>query len=224
MNEPISLSQKIYLLGIHPKKGGIISAAYTAMDYALLGTLFLELYLQKNIKFENKRIILENKKSEIALHRFLIQKLENSKRNLKISRWMNRLYFSLKFIRGEVQQGLVDKRIIKIKRSRFLFVRWNTPVIINKQAVYHLTTEIETHIFKGTKNEEEIMLLSFLKPTGLMRRLFPEKEKRKRASLKLKNMMVENQVSRAVADAISASQAVAASVAATAAASAATSS
>jgi hypothetical protein len=224
MNEPIPLSQKIYLLGIHPEKGGIISAAYTAMDYVLLGTLFLELFLNKNVIFENKRIILTNRKSEVRLHQFMIQKLENSKRNLKISRWMNRLYFSLKFIRGEVQQGLVDKRIIKLRRRRFMFFRWNTPAIINTQAVYQLTSAIETQIFKGTANEEEIMLLSFLKPAGLMKRLFPEKEKRKNASRRLNNLMVENQVSQAVADAISASRAVAASVAATAAASAATSS
>ena len=224
MNEPIPLSQKIYLLGIHPEKGGIISAAYTAMDYVLLGTLFLELFLNKNVIFENKRIILTNRKSEVRLHQFMIQKLENAKRDLKISRWMNRLYFSLKFIRGEVQQGLVDKRIIKLRRRRFLFFRWNTPVIINKQAVYQLASAVETHIFKGTTNEEEIMLLSFLKPAGLMKRLFPEKEKRKNASRRLNKLMVENQVSQAVADAISASRAVAASVAATAAASAATSS
>jgi hypothetical protein len=105
-----------------------------------------------------------------------------------------------------------------------MFFRWNTPAIINTQAVYQLTSAIETQIFKGTANEEEIMLLSFLKPAGLMKRLFPEKEKRKNASRRLNNLMVENQVSQAVADAISASRAVAASVAATAAASAATSS
>ena len=57
MNESIPLSQKLYLLGIHPQKGGIISAAYTAMDYALLGSLFLEFYQNKNIKFDNKKIV-----------------------------------------------------------------------------------------------------------------------------------------------------------------------
>ena len=224
MNDSIPRSQKIYLLGIHPQKGGIISAAYSKMNYVLLGTLFLELYLYKNVIFENKRIILRNRKSQNSLHQFLIQKLEGSKRDLKISRWMNKLYFSLKFIRGEVQQGLVDKRIIKLKRRKFLFFRWDTPVIMIKQLVYKLVTEIENQIFKGTTAEEEILLLSFLKPAGLMNRLFPEKNKRKHALKKLKSMMVENQVSQAVAEAIAASQAVAASVAATAAASAATTS
>ena len=43
----ISKKNKLYLLGIHPQKGGIISSSYTAMDYVLVGSLFLELY---NIK------------------------------------------------------------------------------------------------------------------------------------------------------------------------------
>ncbi len=224
MNDSISISQKIYLLGIHPQKGGIISAAYNKMNYVLLGTLFLELYLHKNVIFENKRIILTNRKSQIPLHQFLIKKLESSKHDLKISRWMNKLYFSLKFIRGEVQQELVDKRIIKMKHHKFLFFRWDTPVIINAQLIYRLVNQIENQIFKGTSVEEEILVLSFLRPAGLINRLFPEKNKRKHALTRLKNMMVENQVSQAVAEAITASQAVAASVAATAAASAATSS
>jgi len=225
MEERLSISQKIYFLSIHPKKGGIISAAYTALDYVLLGTLFLELYLNKNVDFENKRIVIKNKKSKVPVHRFLIQKLEKSKRELRISRWMNKLYFSLKFIRGEVQQGLIDKRIITMRRSRFLFFRWNKPIILNRQAVYRLVSDVENFIFKGTENEEEVMLLSFIQPAGLLKRIFPEKEKRKLAIQHIKNMKIDNQVSRAVADAISAAQAVAASMAATtAAASAATSS
>jgi hypothetical protein len=225
MDDHISLSQKIYLLGINPKNGGILADAYTAMNYTLLGMLFLEMYLNKNIEFVDKRIVIKNSKSDVPIHHFLLEKLKKSKRDLRISNWMNKLYFSQKFIRGDVQQALVYKRIIKMRQKRFLFFRWSIPVIINKQAVYHLLSDVENSIFRGTDNEEEIMLLSFLKPAGLLRRIFPEKEKRKQALLRLKKMRIENQVSVSVADAISAAQAVAASVAvSSAAASAATSS
>jgi uncharacterized protein YejL (UPF0352 family) len=57
------------------------------------------------------------------------------------------------------------------------------------------------------------MLLSLLKPAGLLKRIFPEKEKRVRATEKLKQMMLANQVSEAVTQAIAAAQSVAASVA-----------
>uniref|UniRef100_UPI003217C91F GOLPH3/VPS74 family protein n=1 Tax=uncultured Draconibacterium sp. TaxID=1573823 RepID=UPI003217C91F len=220
MENTIPLSQKLYLLGIHPEKGGIVSSAYSAMDYIILGTLFLELFQQKNIRFENKRIVVLNTKADSEVHRFLLKKFSTAKSPLKISRWINKLYFSLKYIRKEVQQGLVEKRLIKMESRRFLFFKWKTPVVLNKQAVYRLESEIESQIFKGTVQEEELLLLSFIKPAGLLRRLFPEREKRKKASQKLKSMMVDNQVSQAVADAISAAQAVAASAAASAAVSA----
>jgi hypothetical protein len=221
MNEPIRLSGKLYLLGINPKKGGIISASYTAMDYMLLGTLFLELYLHKNISFEGRQIIVKNTQSKIPLHQYILDKMSKPNRPLKISRWMNKLYFSLKYIRKDIRHELVRKRIIKMRPRRFLFFRWETPVLVDKQLIYHLVSDIENHIFKGTSDEEEIMLLSMIKPAGLLKRIFPNKDKRKRAKTQLARLMVENQVSIAVADAISAAQAVAASIAVSAATSAA---
>ena len=218
MNNSIPLSEKLYLLGIHPEKGGIISASYTAMDYVLLGTLFLELYLNGNIKFEEKRILILNKNTKVELHRFLLKKMGKAAKPLKISRWINKLYFSVKYIRREVQQSLVDKRIIRMQPKRFLIFRWERPVLLQKQVVFNLLAGIETGIFRGTTNEEEIMLLSFIKPAGLLKRVFTDRDKRKQASKKLKQMLVENHVSIAVADAIAAAQAVVASAATTAAA------
>lgn len=211
MNETIPLSQKLYLLGINPQKGGIISASYTAMDYVLIGTLFLELFQNKNINFENKRIVVLNTKSDNTLHQFLLEKISKSKRPLRISRWINKLYFSLKHIRKEIQQSLVEKRILRMQPKQFLFFKWKKPLLVNKQVVYKLVAEIEKLIFNGTASEDEIILLSFLKPAGLLKRIFPEREKRKKAKRKLNQLMVDNQVSIAVADAISAAHAVAAS-------------
>lgn len=213
MNEPIRLSEKLYLLGIHPKNGGIISTSYTAMDYILLGALFLELYLNRNIRFEGRWIIIQDTSSKIPLHKYLLEKMSKPKRSLKISRWMNKLYFSLKYIRNDIRQELVNKRIIVMQSRRFLFFRWKVPVIINKQLIYHLVSDIENNVFKGTSDEEEIMILSMIKPAGLLKRIFQNKERRKLAKKKLTRLMVENQISIAVSDAISAAQAVAASVA-----------
>ncbi len=215
MNESIPLSQKLYLLGINPEKGGIISASYTAMDYVLMGSLFLELYQCKNIRFENKRIVIKESRSEIVLHQFLLDKMSKSTKPLKISRWINKFYYSLKHIRREIQQGLVEKRVIRMQPKHFLFFKWEKPILVNKQVVYKLVAEIEKQVFNGSANEDEIILLSFLKPAGLLKRIFPERDKRKLAKQKMNILMVDNQVSIAVADAISAAQAVAASAAIT---------
>lgn len=48
-----------------------------------------------------------------------------------------------------------------------------------------------------------------LKPAGLIKRIFPERVRRKRAEEKLKNLLKDNYVSVAVSDAVAATQAVA---------------
>ncbi len=218
MNQPIPLSQKLYLLGIHPEKGGLISASYSVMNTVLNGTLFLELFLNKNIRFDQKKVVFLNDRTGDPLHRFILEKIKQKSEPVKLSTWISKLGFSQKQIRKGVQQSLVDRRIIKMEPHQFLFFRWSKSKIINKQIVYHLVSDIENQVFKGTENDEDIMLLSMLKPAGLLKRIFPEKEKRTRATERLKQMMIENQVSVAVSEAIAAAQAVAATVTITAAA------
>ncbi|HSM47084.1 MAG TPA: GPP34 family phosphoprotein [Draconibacterium sp.] len=217
MNSSIPLTQKLYLLGIHPEKGGLISASYSVMNIILIGALFLELFLNKNISFEDKKVVFLNDKTTDPLHRFLLEKIKQKPNPVKVSTWISKLHFSQKYIRSDVQKGLVERRIIKMEPHQFLFFKWQKSKIINKQPVFNLISEIEHQIFRGAETEEEIMLLSMLKPAGLIKRIFPEKEKRNRALEKLKNLMVENQVSVAVSEAIAAAQAVAASVAVSAA-------
>jgi hypothetical protein len=217
MEQPIPLSQKLYLLGIHPEKGGLISSTYHAISIVLAGALILELFQNKNIRFENKKVVLLNDKTSYPLHRFVLEKIKQKPRPLKLGTWINKLRFSQKYIREEVLKDLVNRRLIKMEPRHFLFFRWEKSKLVNFQIIYRLISEIENQIFKGTENEEEIMFLSMLKPAGLLLRIFPEREKRKMATKKLKKMMVDNQVSEAVSQAISAAQAVAASVAITAA-------
>lgn len=212
MNDPISLSQKIYLLGIHPKKGGIISASYSSMNYVLTGAHFLELYMNKNIVFQKSRISVLNDKSSNPLHQFILDKMSKSNRDLKIATWINKFTFSRKHIRSSVQQSLMQQRIIRMEQKRFLFFHWESPLIVNIQALYHLLSEVENSVFKGTSNVEDVLLLTLLKPAGLLKRIFQEREKRKYAQVKLNEMMTNNQSSIAVADALSAAKAVVVSI------------
>lgn len=213
MNDSVSISQKLYLLGINPTKGGIVSSAGSSMGYILVGGVLLELFQSKNIGFENKRVVIKSAKAQNSLHRFILDKMVAKNKPLKVSSWINRLNMSAKTIRKEVQKPLIEKRIIKMQPQKFLFFRWERPFLVNKSLVYHLTDDIRTQIAKGTSIEEELLVLSLLKPAGLLNRLYPERKKRKEAQKRLNKIMAKNQVSIAVSDAIAAAQAVAASVA-----------
>ena len=212
MNEPIPLTEKLYLLSIHPKKGGIIFSARTASDYVILGSLFLELHLSRNIQFEGKRIVLLNSKSENRIKEYLLEKMARTDRNIKVGRWFNKFYFSLKHIRGRIQQNLSEKRIIRMQEKHFLFFKWKSPVIMNRQVVYHLIDEVERIIFKGSDLEEDLFLISLLQTAGLMRRVFNSKEKRIEGRRRIKEMMSGNQISFAHTEAINAAKTISSSI------------
>ena len=208
MMDTISLSQKIYLLSIHPKKGGIVGSAQSALNYILIGAVLLELSMDKKIEFVNKKIVVKNSKSSNPLHQFLLKKLAKSKRELKISIWISKLTFSAKHIKREVRNELLKKRVIRVVQKRFIFFSWQQPEILNFQLLYKLLAKIDSEVFKGTKNPEDLVLLSLIIPAGLLKRIFPEKEKRKRAKQKLNVLLNKNQLSLAVKNAIAASNAV----------------
>lgn len=221
MNQQIPLAQKIYFLGIHPEKGGIRTGANSAINFVVIGTLLMDLYLQKKVKFEEKRVVVLSTKSDNELHRFVLGKMSQAKSPKKIGTWISKLNYSQKYIRNEVQKALVKRRLIRLEDKQFLFFKWKKPIVVNKQVMHKMLSEIDNQIFKGTTAEDELIFLSFLEPASILRMIYQDRKKRKQAKQRLKEMMVTNRVSGAVADAIAASQAIAASVAASAAASAA---
>jgi hypothetical protein len=101
---------------------------------------------------------------------------------------------------------------LRMEEKRFLFFRWKKPVLIKRQVVYKLQDEIMKSVSRGTLNEEQIMLLSLLQPAGLMRSIFPERNKRIAAKNELKKLTADSQVSNSVSSAIAAANAVAAAV------------
>ncbi len=212
MKKPIPLSQKLYLLGIHPEKGGLISSAYSRMNTAVLGALLLELNLNGNISFEKGKVIFLSDKATNPSHRYIIEKIKKRTKPVSVSRWINRLAYSNRYFREQVQLGLTEKRLINMEAKHFLFFRWKKSKILDHPAVFQLFSEVQNQVFKGTEVEEEIMLLTMLKPAGLLKRVFPDAEKRRQALQKLEKMKSDNQVSKAVAAAIETAQAVAASV------------
>ncbi len=108
---------------------------------------------------------------------------------------------------------MADKRIIRMQEKRFLFFRWKSPVIVNRSFVYHLIDNVKSWISNGTSDEEQLILLSFILPAKLQYRLYNDRQKRRDAEKKLKNLSTNNPVSESVQSAIQAAQAVAASVA-----------
>lgn len=217
MEDTFRLSQKLYLLAIHPEKGGIIMASQTALPHILSGALILELLLNKNISLSEKSILFENDNTAVPVHRIILEKIRQRQPPASIAKWISRLNSSQKIIRTEIQKELVEMRLIKMEPRKFLFFKWQKPQVINKQMVYHLVNEVKNLLLKSTDNEEEVIFLSLVKPSGILKRIYPDRHERKTAAERLKKVTTNNQVSEAVSQAIAAAQIVAATAAMTAA-------
>ena len=89
--------------------------------------------MNRNISFSEKKVVFLNDKTSDPLHRFILEKIKQKTEPVKISVWLRKIQFSQKYIRKEVQQGLVKKRIIKMDPHQFLFIHWSKSKIINKQ-------------------------------------------------------------------------------------------
>jgi hypothetical protein len=212
MDKSLSLTEKLYLLAVHPEKGGIRMSSSNAIRHVLAGALIFELVISKNIRLDHKTIQQIDSRAKDPLHVFVLDKLAKQKNQMKISGLITRLSYSAAIVRRHVQENLVRKRLLRMEEKRFLFFRWKKPVLINRQVFFKLQDEIRKWISKDVSGEEEIMLLSLLQPLGMMKSMYPDRKKREEAKNKLKKMTVDSQVSESVSAAIAAANAVAAAV------------
>jgi len=209
MEEQLSIAQKIYLLFINPGKGGYLLRMGNTLNYTLAGAVLLELAAENKISIEGKKITPVETRSSLPYQQRVLDKISSTGNARSAVRWIRRLSFSNSALRNEIRQSLYIKRYIRLEEKQFLVFRWKKPHLSEKAKVADLIKEIETWIFTGTSEPENLYLLSLLIPGEMLRRLFSDKEKRRAARKRLKQMGVENVVSKAVAVAISTARAAA---------------
>jgi hypothetical protein len=168
------------------------------MEFVIPGCVFLELLENNNIDFEGKRVVLRNLKSVSPIHDYMLKRISDTKRNLKISSWISRFRFSYRKLKQPIREQLTEKRIIRLENGSFLFFKWKKPILVRREIRWQLIDEIERLIFQGTESEKERHYLSMLIPAEMMRKLFPDREKRRRAIEKMKAMKLDNPVAEAV--------------------------
>jgi Golgi phosphoprotein 3 (GPP34) len=211
METSLSIAEKMYLFSVHPEKGGIVSAAYSTLVPVLTGAILFDLIASKKLILEEKRIILNDNKGVDPLHDFLLEKIAAASKPRTAMNWIQRFSWSSKKIKSYVKESLKQKRLIRIEQRQFLFFRWDKVFLTDRVKVTGFISEIEAQIKGGGKTPVDDGLLSLLIPSELLKRMFPDREKRKNIKSRLKQMQLENVVSKAVTDVIRMSRAAAVS-------------
>lgn len=209
METLLNLAEKLYLFSIHPEKGGIISDAYQQRDYVLAGAVIFSLLETEKIALEEKKVRIKSTTGLDPLQQVAIQRMSRFSNPVSVSRWVNRLSWSGKKFRSIIKVSLKEKRLIGIEHKQFLFFKWDKVFLTNRIKVIEMIAEVENQINNTKKEPEELHLQSLLNSSGLLKRMFPDREKRKNIKAKLKQSETGNVVAKAVADAIRTSKAAA---------------
>ena len=207
METILNLAEKIYLFSIHPEKGGIISDAYQQRDYVLAGAVIFSLLETEKIALEEKKVRIKSTMGLDSLQQAAIQKMSRFSHPVSVSRWVNRLSWSGRNFRSVIKNSLKEKRLIRLEPRQFLFFKWEKVFLTDRMKVLSMISEIENQLNATVK--KPLHLQSLLNASGLLKRMFPDKEKRKNIKAKLKQSETGNVVAKAVADAIRVSKATA---------------
>ena len=207
MEAELLLPETLYLLSIHPEKGGLVNSAGFSLDYSVIAACIMELQQKGNIEVEGNHIVVRSFKSDNPVCEFILSKFRKFNRPLKINRWLHRIRYSIRYILKELKKGLYNKGFISLEDRKFLFFRWQRPRLVDKKRVRELVDSITAMIFSGQKNDELQPLIAVLEPAGLLKRLVPDRQRRKDARRRIKLMNLDSAVSIALKKAIAASHA-----------------
>ena len=202
METSLSIAEKIYLFSVHPEKGGIVAAAYNALVPVITGAVLFDLIAAKKLNLEEKRIVLNDIKGHNPLQEFVLGKIASASKPRTALSWIHRFSWSANKMKSFIKESLKQKRLIRIEKRQFLFFSWDKVFLTDRVKVSGYISEVENQINGNNKIAVDDGLLSLLIPSELLKRMFPDREKRKTIKSKLKQMQLENVVSKAVADVI----------------------
>jgi hypothetical protein len=191
MEKELLLPEKLYLLSIRPNKGGRIGEASSPGQYSLIATILKELEYQGNIKIAKNRVEIVSFANNDPLFAFVLSKFRKFDDPLKITRWFNRLYYSLSYIKKELVERLMHKRLVRVEQRKFLFFTWKVPCLEDTVYVRNMADKVRNSIFKSHREDIEKFLLGMLIPAGILPRLFSDRQQRKNASRHLKRMQTD---------------------------------
>ena len=221
----LNLMEELLLLALDDKKGKIIFSSSSALPYGLRGALLLELALVKKIDVVNKKlVVIDNSPTEDSLLNNALDIIANHHKQKKVKYWVSKLKSKMKQLRQDLLLGLMDKGIIEKRDEKILWLiptkRYPTKNPIPENKVRSRIIDIVLH--NKQADERSLMLISLINSCSLIKEVF-EKEDRKVAKKKIKEIVKGESIGNAIIEQVN-DEIMVAIIAATVASTAATSS
>ena len=193
------------------------------MSYGLGGAILMELAEHGKIRVENKKVKLlstQNTGDEVLDN--VIEMLRKSGRPTRIKTIIGKIAHKPLRFKNPLLLGLVDKKVLKRERKKFLIIPYYRYPSLKKEYRNEIVKSLRNLILKKSEADNDIVMLAGLTGASqFVNKFFPNRDERKIAKKRVKEIIEASQIDKAIVETIKAIQAaVIVSVTATAAVSA----
>ena len=199
----LKLYEKFILLAIDNQKERF-TGSHVFLRYALAGAFLYDLYLQEKISLaENKIKVTKFRYSgDRALDEVL--RLIHDSRKIRIVRhWIYKIGYRSFRLRKKILKDMSLKSMIKISDHRFLgIIPYKKYRIMNPKLKEELVTDLSESLFQNKIVNVENIFLASLLDFWIMRKIFPDRNQRKIAKKRIRELVKQNNFSRMVIRAI----------------------
>jgi hypothetical protein len=204
----LKLTEELLLLALRDKKGTLVSSASMALTYGLAGAVLMELTLRQRLSIEDSKCILNDSTptGDDILDEALA-KIGSSKKNRKPQYWVSK-QCGVKKMKDRLLDRLVNEGILRRQEHRILRVipSKRYPTVYSGPEM-KLRERIRSVVIQGKDPDERTMvIISLVNACSLINEIF-EKEERKAAKSRIKELSKGEAVGKAVSDTVAGIQA-----------------
>ncbi len=199
----LNLVDKFILLALDDDKGTFATEPF-ALTYGLAGAILLELSFKEYISIVDKKVVLRSHKriGDPFLDTCLI-KLTESKKNKRLSYWIQTFGNKERSIKKEILDKLIRKGILNKREEKFLWVFNNDKFpTVNSKPENELRKRLFEILEQHSKPEvDELMLISLIDTCKLNSFVYG-KERANKIKGRIKDVIKEAERSSLISDTI----------------------
>lgn len=196
----LKIVKNFLLLSQHPEKGRFIIDEIK-LQYGIIGALFMQMSLDGMIDIVDDQLLLKaGKGSRNPIFSVMEEEIRKSKKTRKMNYWVSKLSKHSRRFKKIILNMLVEDRIIRIERRKFLgLIPWQQTFLVNQKARRDLIRQLKMDLLSANEISSDHLVLLALIETCKMQNIFThDKEELKKIRKKLKEITVINPIARSV--------------------------
>lgn len=200
----INLLESLTILALDDEKGKFYNnlVYYT---YSLIGAIFLEMALQKQIVLENKKVkLINSKKTGNGIFDEVLEEIQKSKKERSVKHWIMKLHqYKSSKIKKQTLKQLVEQNILREEEKKILGLFKQKRYFLQKRNVKDdLKRRLENLLTYSSKmNAKDLMILSLVNLAQLNKEVFG-KEKAKTNEKRIKELTTQENITSILSDTI----------------------